>query len=215
MFGKRSKCHEVVYITDYVQAYLKGEKPKKPNLEYSVHKYIFELFNKILEMGALNNTYLLKLVNESSLLSDFDINMSFISKELRKIAEQLAESSESNMAVVEIVEGVSMIADQTNLLSLNASIEAARAGESEKISHNSINVSHPMIKKEWDEIDESHMSLHKKAHEIIKVIEQGKQENAHKIFNEARQLSDKVISKLNIISEKLKLIDENIFGLKL
>ncbi|MBV7273935.1 methyl-accepting chemotaxis protein [Clostridium thailandense] len=203
MFNKKPKCHEVAYIINYVQAYLKGEKPEKPILEYDIHKYIFELFSRLLEMGALNNEFILKLINEAASLSDFDVNMSFISKELKKVAEQLAEASESNMAVVEettanasevseviihnteilndlveksedliknntesknqlhqinqiketviinaenmsekiraleeislkvdeIVSGVSMIADQTNLLALNASIEAARAGE--------------------------------------------------------------------------------------
>ena len=41
MFSKKSQCYEVAYITDYVQAYLKGEKPEKPVLEKDVHKYIF------------------------------------------------------------------------------------------------------------------------------------------------------------------------------
>ncbi|WP_446896982.1 methyl-accepting chemotaxis protein [Clostridium sp. LBM24168] len=101
MFGKESQCHEVAYITDYVQNYLQGGQPKKPILEKDIHKYIFELFSKILEAGSLNNSLLLKLVNEAASLSDFDIDMSFISKELKKIAQQLSESSESNMSVVE------------------------------------------------------------------------------------------------------------------
>ncbi|MTK12092.1 MAG: chemotaxis protein [Clostridiaceae bacterium] len=487
MFGKKSQCYEVAYITNYVQAYLKGEKPEKPTLEKDIHKYIFELFNKILESGSLNNSLLLKLVNEASLLSDFDINMSFISKELKKVAQQLAESSESNMAVVEettanvsqvsgsiihntevlndlveksnnliktnddnknqlqqinqiketvvndaeimsgkikaleelslqvdeIVAGVSTIADQTNLLALNASIEAARAGEhgrgfsvvadeirklaedtklklnnmqaftndirnatsesmnsvnntitsmtdmskkiekvnisfeesahslettvsgitslagsmeeitasseeissamdivaveSEKISnmtivvsddsekahyyannlgkiddnisevikelvevlnsgtnpisneeflniledaikahktwmdklqkivessetmpiqhngmkckfghfYNSISVDHPKIKDEWDGINENHLLLHSKAHEIIDAIDENRSEEVYNIFKEAKELSDKVIFTLNVIAEKVRSIDERVFELNL
>ncbi|WP_050607441.1 methyl-accepting chemotaxis protein [Clostridium niameyense] len=487
MFGKNTKCHEVSYIIDYVQAYLRGEKREKPTLQMDIHKYIFDLFNKILENESMNNALLLKLVNELSLLSDFDINMSFISKELKKAAEQLAESSESNMAVVEqttanvsevseaitnntndlnnlversntsikmnddnknqlaeinkikeivinhaeimskkisilkelslkvdeIVEGVSTIADQTNLIALNANIEAARAGEhgrgfsvvadeirklaentklklsdmqnftshirnaaneglnsvnntiasmsdmskkienvnvlfeksadnlegivggvtnlagrmeeinassqeiasainvvaneSEKISemtkvvsdsseqayyyannlgkidnrlsevqkeligvlnngtkpvsneeflnilqdainghkewmkklqqivednkaipiqydgmkckfghfYNSLDVYNPKIKNEWQEINEPHLLLHSKAHNIIDAIEKNRFEDVHSIFNEATELSSEIISKLGIISEKVKSMDEDVFGFRL
>ena len=52
-------------------------------------------------MGMTNKELLLKLINESAALSNFDVNISFISTELNKFANDLAHSSESNMAVVE------------------------------------------------------------------------------------------------------------------
>ncbi|SHJ97540.1 methyl-accepting chemotaxis protein [Paramaledivibacter caminithermalis] len=98
---KKSKCGEINLITNYVNAYIEGEKLEKPHLKNSKHRQILELFDKVLKMGELNNQLLLQLIDRSSSLSDFDINMSFISSELKKFANNLAESSEANMAVVE------------------------------------------------------------------------------------------------------------------
>lgn len=101
LFNKKPMCHEITYITEYIKDYLDGKNPVKPVLEMEIHRYILDLFTKVLESGNVNNSLLIKLVDETSKLSDYDVNMQFISKELKNAAEQLAESSESNMAVVE------------------------------------------------------------------------------------------------------------------
>lgn len=48
---------------------------------------------------------------------------------VKDIAQNILELSEQTQAIGEIIETLSKLADQTNLLSLNAAIEAARAGE--------------------------------------------------------------------------------------
>jgi methyl-accepting chemotaxis protein len=57
------------------------------------------------------------------------INMEDIRERVRDIAQNILELSERTQAIGEIINTVSAIADQSNLLSLNAAIEAARAGE--------------------------------------------------------------------------------------
>lgn len=119
-FKKKPMCHEVAYITQYIKDYLEGKNPEKPVLQMEVHKYILDLFCQVLENGTANNSLLIKLVDETSKLSDYDVNMQFISKELRNAAEQLAESSESNMAVVE--ETTANVSQVSELIIRNAGV---------------------------------------------------------------------------------------------
>ncbi|MGN0170741.1 MAG: methyl-accepting chemotaxis protein [Lachnospiraceae bacterium] len=59
-------------------------------------------------------------------LSDSNDHMT---ESIHRIAEQITKTNDSVKEIEEAISLISSIADQTNLLSLNASIEAARAGE--------------------------------------------------------------------------------------
>lgn len=200
---KRGNCDEARCIVNYVTSRMEGKDVIAPEIQYDLHKTVYDLFDRFFkneEMIAISAKELLSLV---TMMSNFDVNMSQISYDLKDFAREIAELSESNLAIVEettasmyevteavnessitlerlaessenliasndesikklseinslkenvmensadmsvkidelveltnkvneIVNGVRAIADQTNLLSLNASIEAARAGE--------------------------------------------------------------------------------------
>lgn len=55
--------------------------------------------------------------------------MNHIREEMEYIAESIVQLSEQSQSIGEIIAAVNDLADQTNLLSVNASIEAAKAGE--------------------------------------------------------------------------------------
>lgn len=56
-------------------------------------------------------------------------SIEYSNKEMRRLVDAMGEINECSNSISEIISNIEGIADQTNLLSLNASIEAARAGE--------------------------------------------------------------------------------------
>lgn len=97
-----SNCGEVDLITSYVDDQIKGIAAKKPqNLKVSRHSRLLNRFEQFLENDRKTADLLEKLLQESSNLSDFDVEMSHIAKGLNQFAINLALASESNMAMIE------------------------------------------------------------------------------------------------------------------
>ncbi|MDE7479452.1 MAG: methyl-accepting chemotaxis protein [Lachnospiraceae bacterium] len=66
------------------------------------------------------------------ILGDLSNSNSSMTEGIHRIAQQITRTNDSVREIEEAASLISSIADQTNLLSLNASIEAARAGEAGK-----------------------------------------------------------------------------------
>lgn len=55
----------------------------------------------MLDLEQSNNSLLMELLKETSGLSEFDVNITHISKELYQISDELAQANTSNMAIVQ------------------------------------------------------------------------------------------------------------------
>ncbi len=87
---------------------------------------------KAQEVAALAEQVMLRAENGRQETSMAIVGMDEIKVDMAAIATGIIHLSEQNQSIGEIVETVNSFADQSNMLSVNASIEAAKAGEQGK-----------------------------------------------------------------------------------
>ncbi len=101
IFKQKKNCGEIGTVIKYVKAISDGESKERPVVTNKTHEYVLETFESIINRDKVNNDSILRLIKNASQLSDFDVNMSFIAKNMEGISMELSEFSTSNMAVVE------------------------------------------------------------------------------------------------------------------
>lgn len=98
---QRGDCEEARCIVNYVNSKMQGETTVLPEIRYDLHQTVYDLFDRFFkneEMISISAKDLLGLVTQ---MSSFDVNMSQISYDLKDFAKEIAELSESNLAIVE------------------------------------------------------------------------------------------------------------------
>lgn len=98
---QRGNCEEARCIVNYVSSKMEGKAATPPEIGYELHKTVYDLFDRFFkneEMISISAKDLLKLVTQ---MSSYDVNMSQISYHLKDFAKEIAELSESNLAIVE------------------------------------------------------------------------------------------------------------------
>ncbi len=98
---KQKPCHEIGPVMDYVTARLQGTKPTLPSPQYSIHQEILTEFTRLLDNEEALAQIGDAMLQESSKLSSFDVEMSFLAEHITEFAGEMMSVSESNMAMVQ------------------------------------------------------------------------------------------------------------------
>jgi methyl-accepting chemotaxis protein len=85
--------------------------------------------NIVSETEAISHTVVSHSISGANLLSDSMQGMAEIKVMIQETAERINRLQDGSKKIHEVINLIKGIADQTNLLALNAAIEAARAGE--------------------------------------------------------------------------------------
>ena len=99
--GNRRNRGEVQDVVNYFNALTKGEDHQRPIIKNENQEFILGTLENTVGRDKLNNDLMVRLIQDVSHLSNFDVNMSFISKKMENISIDLSEFGTSNMAVVE------------------------------------------------------------------------------------------------------------------
>ncbi len=143
------------------------------------------------------------------------------SKQSVELVYQLDDIWEQINSAVDMLSGINHIADQTNLLALNAAIEAARAGEHGRgfavvadevrtLSHNSEDFSHQIhdvIKKVLEQISHARSIIHTIASQDMKVMLSSKEKVAEMTGNMAKlhEITEQRVATIGSISDAINL----------
>jgi methyl-accepting chemotaxis protein len=134
-------------------------------------------------------------------LSEVLNDIQTVSDNVAKVHDVVGKSHEDSNAVAEIINVINSIAEQTNLLALNAAIEAARAGEQGR----GFAVVADEVRNLANRTQESTAEIHK----MISVLQQG-MATAVSIISENTVLAKSTSQKAAVATEALKDISDAI-----
>lgn len=137
--------------------------------------------------------------------------MERIAEVVKKSAETVEALGKSSDAIGEIIQVIDDIADQTNLLALNAAIEAARAGEQGRgfaVVADEVRKLAERTTKATKEIADMIKKIQKDTGEAVQSMQEGREEvdKGKSLANKAGEVLDEIISNAQKVSDVAALV---------
>lgn len=204
----------VQQISSTIQQISKGSQTQAHELE-ETSKVVSNLTKNMKDL-AFKASKTAELTKEVGLISETgsksaaeaDFRMSKIISVTNESAKKIRDLADRSGEITAVLEVIRKIADQTNLLALNAAIEAARAGEAGRgfaVVADEVKRLAEGSAKSSEEIDVLIKQIQDDAKATVKSIEGGTHE-----ISEGRLVIDKALRALNDIAAKVKEVSVNV-----
>lgn len=204
----------VQQISSTIQQISKGSQTQAQELE-ATSKVVTKLTKDMKNLASKARTTA-DLTKEVGIISEYgsksaseaDFRMSKIISVTNDSAKKIRELAERSGEITAVLDVIRKIADQTNLLALNAAIEAARAGEAGRgfaVVADEVKRLAEGSAKSSEEIDGLIKQIQEDAQATVKSIEGGSKE-----IMEGRLVIDKALKALNDIASKVKEVSVNV-----
>lgn len=204
----------VQQISSTIEQISKGSQTQAHELE-ETSKVVVKLTGEMKKLASKAGTTA-DLTKEVGLISatgsksasEADFRMSKIISVTNESAKKIKELAERSGEITAVVDVIRKIADQTNLLALNAAIEAARAGEAGRgfaVVADEVKRLAEGSAKSSEEIDGLIKQIQEDAQATVLSIEGGTKE-----VSEGRIVIDKALKALNEIASKVTEVSVNV-----
>lgn len=169
MFKRNNRCSEMECVVKYVKNTMEGMESAPPTSDYGIHSEIIEQFEILLNNEKKMSTAAKEILEVSSSVSSFDVEMGYISEQLMDFARKMQEVSESNLSIVE--ETNAAMNEVTDTIDTTANTLARVKTKSEVFAHKN-NESMELLQEAGDlkeQVIEDTQNMHKKVEQLVEL----------------------------------------------
>lgn len=172
------KTEEIQSVLKYIEERMKGGKPEKPSVRLPQLKELLEAVGRVLDFQDTSVVQSKEIMQAASQISNFDVEMTYMSDYLADFAGKLADLSQSNLAIVEettatmgqVTENVGYTSDRLQQLSKESQALTEKNSEGARLLQE-VGVLKDGVVKDTDFMNKQISNLVELVHEIEGIVD--------------------------------------------